>query len=127
MSKLLHAFFIFIVVILFVKSGKAQTSLPDQLIALRINESITLDGDLNEPAWQKAKHISNFTQREMKEGGSQKDRSQKTSNESKDFQGRRSCFCQEQVQGGGCNMKLSMNYMETPFHGMPALKKEVSE
>ena len=68
MSKLLHAFFIFIVVILFVKSGKAQTSLPDQLIALRINESITLDGDLNEPAWQKAKHISNFTQREMKEG-----------------------------------------------------------
>lgn len=45
----------------------AQFSKPDTLYALRIQESITLDGELNESAWNKAIHITNFTQRELKE------------------------------------------------------------
>ena len=46
----------------------AQHSLPDTIHALPITSPITLDGRLNEPAWQQATKISNFTQRELHEG-----------------------------------------------------------
>ena len=50
------------------ENGKAQTSLPDVIHAFRIHNKINVDGNLSEPAWQKAVHISNFTQRELNEG-----------------------------------------------------------
>jgi len=46
----------------------AQHSQPDTIHALAIHQSIKLDGRLNEPAWQQAEKISNFTQRELQEG-----------------------------------------------------------
>ncbi|NOX18344.1 MAG: carbohydrate binding family 9 domain-containing protein [Chlorobi bacterium] len=54
--------------IFFAESGFAQTSLPDKIAAFKINQSITLDGNLIEPAWRRATRISNFTQRELNEG-----------------------------------------------------------
>jgi len=48
----------------------AQISLPNKIKAYKLqkNESVVLDGLLNEPAWKKAIKISNFTQRELNEG-----------------------------------------------------------
>lgn len=46
----------------------AQVSLPDTIQAFKTHEHIVLDGVLNEPDWQKAQFIHNFTQRELKEG-----------------------------------------------------------
>ncbi len=46
----------------------SQISEPSKIVAYRINSPITIDGILNEPAWQKANKISNFTQRELTEG-----------------------------------------------------------
>ncbi len=45
-----------------------QHSNPDTLIALFCDEPIKLDGKLDEPCWQKAIAIDNFTQREQHEG-----------------------------------------------------------
>ncbi len=45
-----------------------QKNEPSVARAVRINEPITLDGKLIEPAWKKAPKISNFRQREMHEG-----------------------------------------------------------
>jgi hypothetical protein len=45
----------------------AQHSEPDALKALKTAEPVKLDGVLDEPAWAKAPHISNFTQRELEE------------------------------------------------------------
>ena len=42
-----------------------QHSKPDTLEAFRINKKVNFDGNPNEPIWQSAKHISNFTQREL--------------------------------------------------------------
>ena len=47
--------------------ASAQTSSPDKIQALRIESPIKLDGILDEEAWAKASHISNFTQRELVE------------------------------------------------------------
>ena len=47
---------------------QAQISQPNHIEALRISSPIVMDGILSEPAWQKAMHISNFTQRELNEG-----------------------------------------------------------
>ncbi len=59
----------YISILLFlVLSSKAQKSLPDTLNAYFFDEKITLDGKLTEDCWQKARKISNFTQREQKEG-----------------------------------------------------------
>jgi hypothetical protein len=44
-----------------------QTSSPDKLKAMRVETPIKLDGVLDEEAWTKAQHISNFTQRELTE------------------------------------------------------------
>jgi len=46
----------------------SQVSPPSHIEATFHNESIKLDGNLREPAWQNAKKISNFTQRELNEG-----------------------------------------------------------
>jgi hypothetical protein len=43
----------------------AQRSEPSVIVALRTEEPIRLDGRLDEPAWQRAVRISNFTQREL--------------------------------------------------------------
>lgn len=45
----------------------AQHSQPDKCGALCITSPITLNGVLDEPAWSKVAHISNFTQRELDE------------------------------------------------------------
>lgn len=54
-----------LVLILFTIDGYAQRSSPDTLVAFFTRDAIKLDGVLNEEAWGKAKHISNFTQREL--------------------------------------------------------------
>jgi len=46
----------------------AQVSEPNVIHAYPITEMIRTDGVLNEPAWDQAKHINNFTQRELNEG-----------------------------------------------------------
>jgi hypothetical protein len=46
----------------------AQHSEPSTLIATAIDQPIRVDGHLNEPAWQQAQHITNFTQRELNFG-----------------------------------------------------------
>ncbi len=46
----------------------AQISYPNQIRALKIDGKIKPDGNLSEPEWQRAEHISNFTQRELNEG-----------------------------------------------------------
>ncbi|MGD8277894.1 MAG: carbohydrate binding family 9 domain-containing protein, partial [Gemmatimonadota bacterium] len=43
----------------------AQQSEPTVIVALRTGDAIRLDGRLDEPAWQQAVRISNFTQREL--------------------------------------------------------------
>ena len=46
----------------------SQVTPPSNIEAFFVNEPIKLDGVLNEPAWQGAIKISNFTQRELSEG-----------------------------------------------------------
>ncbi|MCF6171224.1 MAG: carbohydrate binding family 9 domain-containing protein [Bacteroidales bacterium] len=45
-----------------------QISVPDSLKAFRVQQPIKLDGKLDEAVWKKALPISNFTQRELREG-----------------------------------------------------------
>jgi hypothetical protein len=49
-------------------SAFGQHSKPDTIHAYFTTEKITLDGRLDEPCWQKAPKISNFTQRELNQG-----------------------------------------------------------
>ena len=51
-----------------VSPSRAQISRPDTIRACYTEQSVRLDGDLSEPAWQQAGRISNFTQRELDEG-----------------------------------------------------------
>lgn len=46
----------------------AQHSAPDTLAALMVDQKLTLDGKLDEAAWQRAVKITNFTQRELAYG-----------------------------------------------------------
>ena len=46
----------------------AQHSAPDTLVALMVDQKLTLDGKLDEPARRKAVKITNFTQRELAYG-----------------------------------------------------------
>ncbi len=46
----------------------ATARLERRLAAIRVNEEVTIDGLLNEPAWQKASVATNFVQSEPKEG-----------------------------------------------------------
>ncbi|MCK5075065.1 MAG: carbohydrate binding family 9 domain-containing protein, partial [Calditrichia bacterium] len=59
---------LFLTLLFINKSVNAQTSLPDYINALQIQSGIKVDGNLSEPAWQRAVRISNFTQRELEEG-----------------------------------------------------------
>jgi hypothetical protein len=63
-----YIFTIFSSFFIFTNIATAQHSKPDTLYAMRITEKIKLDGKLDEQAWQKAKKISNFTQRQQIEG-----------------------------------------------------------
>ncbi len=51
-----------------VVSAIGQHSMPDTIHAYFTQSKITFDGKLDEPCWQEAQHISNFTQRELYEG-----------------------------------------------------------
>ena len=53
---------IFLVISVFVH---AQNSLPSSIQAFETDKNITIDGVLDEEIWQKAPHISNFTQRDL--------------------------------------------------------------
>lgn len=64
----LRAVLFFLWVTICISSVVAQTSFPSTLQASQIAERITLDGQLNEPVWQNAIKISNFTQRELNFG-----------------------------------------------------------
>ena len=43
----------------------SQQSMPNTIQPYKITKKIQFDGNLDEPAWQKAQHISNFTQRDL--------------------------------------------------------------
>ena len=59
----------FFILILFLSNNLfGQHSKPDTLMAMFCDEQIVLDGKLDEPCWQKAVPIENFTQREQNEG-----------------------------------------------------------
>jgi len=60
-------FLILFPLFLFNLSLFSQQSIPNKLHALKIDSSITLDGNLNESVWKSAIKISNFTQREQHE------------------------------------------------------------
>jgi len=59
---------IFILILALSYSLFGQHSKPDTLTALFCEGQIKLDGQLNEPCWQKAPAVENFTQREQNEG-----------------------------------------------------------
>ncbi len=60
--------FSFLCGLFFLSSVSAQKSSPDTIQALPFDTSIRVDGHLNESQWGQAYSISNFTQRELKEG-----------------------------------------------------------
>lgn len=60
--KRLNLFFPFLI---FATNTFAQKSEPDSIFAFFTSETIHLDGKLDEPVWQLAPRISNFTQREL--------------------------------------------------------------
>ncbi len=53
-----------------------QRSEPSSIEALEVSESIRLDGSLDEPAWQRTEHVSNFTQRELDFGAPASERTE---------------------------------------------------
>ena len=57
-----------LIVLLITSTIFAQRSNPWKAVASKINEKITIDGNLNEPAWIKGVKISNFTEQEPVEG-----------------------------------------------------------
>lgn len=59
---------LFILVVLVTLDANAQMSMPNNLKAHYTDSPMRMDGKLNEPAWQLADRISNFTQRELEEG-----------------------------------------------------------
>ncbi len=58
----------FIVFGLLISSLKAQVSQPNVLEAKRVTQAVDIDGQLDEPVWQEARRITNFTQRELNQG-----------------------------------------------------------
>ena len=55
---------LFILYLLNIAVSHAQKSLPDTILAISLNEKITLDGKLEESIWQNSNKISDFTQTE---------------------------------------------------------------
>ena len=65
----LKLFTIFLLASVFnIQLAIAQHSLPETLEAMRMEGDIKFDGKLDEPQWQQATHISNFTQRDLNYG-----------------------------------------------------------
>ena len=60
--------YLFLILLAFGQNIFSQHSQPQTLTALRIDKKINFDGQLTEPEWQKAMHISNFTQRDLNFG-----------------------------------------------------------
>lgn len=56
---------LFIIPAVPIQTVRAQTSQPSTITALEISEEIQIDGRLEESAWSRAQHISNFSQREL--------------------------------------------------------------
>lgn len=54
--------------LLLLNTAYSQSSKPDVLQAYRTTGHVKVDGNLSEPDWRHAMHISNFTQRELDEG-----------------------------------------------------------
>jgi len=65
---LINVFFIFCVFLSHLSVVHSQTSDPNTVKTQRIITKIKLDGRLDEEAWSQIQKISNFTQRELKEG-----------------------------------------------------------
>ena len=57
-----------IIMLLIVEYSMAQVSLPNTIYAKYTDDAIQLDGRLDEPVWENAVRISNFTQRELNVG-----------------------------------------------------------
>lgn len=64
----LFASFLLVLSLFVSEKAISQHSAPDSLVAFSIDKAIRLDGILEEPAWQQAMHIRNFTQVEPVEG-----------------------------------------------------------
>jgi hypothetical protein len=56
------------IIAIFFKTVAAQSSNPASIQAMPTNEKISFDGRLNEPVWQSALAVENFTQRELNFG-----------------------------------------------------------
>ncbi len=67
-SKLIAHTLLLVLLLSFLSSAYAQHGQPDLLRAVLTPFKIQADGKLNEPVWQRAPRISNFTQRELSEG-----------------------------------------------------------
>ena len=64
------------VLFLLIDAQQVRAGFGDEIKAFKINQPITLDGDLSEPAWKKAMHIAHFTQRELNEGRASTERTE---------------------------------------------------
>jgi len=60
--------FSFIILLISAKENIAQKNEPSTIQIQRIENKIKFDGELNEPEWQNATHINNFTQRDLNFG-----------------------------------------------------------
>ena len=60
--------FSFLILLISAKENIAQKSEPSTIQIQRIENKIKFDGELNEPEWQNATHINNFTQRDLNFG-----------------------------------------------------------
>ncbi len=60
--------FFVIGLLMIVECSIAQVSLPNRIYAKYTDDAIQLDGKMDEPAWENAVRISNFTQRELNIG-----------------------------------------------------------
>ena len=65
---MIKPYLIFILILFISNTLFGQHSQPDTIFAMYCDEQIKLDGKLDEPCWQKAVAIENFTQREQNEG-----------------------------------------------------------
>jgi len=63
-----HSYLILLLSIFSITNIYAQHQEPSILNAYKINTKITFDGELKEPEWHKATHITNFTQRDLNYG-----------------------------------------------------------
>ena len=65
---MMKAVIVLFILLMYLQNSIAQVSYPNEIVALRIDKKIDIDGELNEAEWQRAEAISNFTQRELEFG-----------------------------------------------------------